>query len=92
MGELIRIAGTADVKPGAGMVAEVNGKAIALFNVEGAFFCHRQYLRPSGRPAGRRGGGRGCGNLPVAQLAVQRKDRHLRQQSLGESDRIRSHG
>ena len=37
MGELIRIAGTADVKPGAGMVAEVNGKAIAVFNVDGAF-------------------------------------------------------
>lgn len=38
MGELIRVAGTGDVKPGSGMVAEVNGKAIALFNVEGTFY------------------------------------------------------
>ena len=38
MGELIRIAGTTDVKPGSGMVAEVNGKTIALFNLDGAFF------------------------------------------------------
>lgn len=37
MGELIRIAGTEDVQPGSGMVAEVNGKSIALFNLDGAF-------------------------------------------------------
>ncbi|MCC2641862.1 MAG: Dioxygenase, ferredoxin subunit [Nitrospira sp.] len=37
MGELIRIAGTEELKPGSGMVAEVNGMSIALFNVDGAF-------------------------------------------------------
>ena len=37
MPEFVRVAGTDDVKPGSGMVAEVNGKAIALFNVEGKY-------------------------------------------------------
>jgi nitrite reductase (NADH) small subunit len=37
MPEFVRIAGTEDVKPGSGMVAEVNGKTIALFNVEGQY-------------------------------------------------------
>lgn len=38
MGDLVRIAGTADVPPGAGFTAEVNGQAIALFNVDGAYY------------------------------------------------------
>ena len=54
MGELIRIAGTADVKPGAGMVAEVNGKAIALFNVDGTFYAIDNTCVAPRRPAGRR--------------------------------------
>jgi nitrite reductase/ring-hydroxylating ferredoxin subunit len=37
MGEFVRVAGTADVKPGHGIVAEVNGKALAVFNVDGQF-------------------------------------------------------
>ncbi|HEU4686324.1 MAG TPA: Rieske 2Fe-2S domain-containing protein [Nitrospira sp.] len=37
MGEFVRIAGVDDVKPGQGMVAEVQGKTLALFNVDGAF-------------------------------------------------------
>jgi nitrite reductase/ring-hydroxylating ferredoxin subunit len=37
MPEFVRVAGTDDVKPGSGMVAEVNGKTIALFNVEGKY-------------------------------------------------------
>jgi nitrite reductase (NADH) small subunit len=37
MPEFVRVAGTDDVKPGSGMVAEVNGKTIALFNVEGMY-------------------------------------------------------
>lgn len=35
MAEFIRVAGTAEVKPGHGIVAEINGKTIALFNVDG---------------------------------------------------------
>jgi nitrite reductase/ring-hydroxylating ferredoxin subunit len=37
MPEFVRVAGTDDVKPGSGMVAEVNGKTIAIFNVEGTY-------------------------------------------------------
>jgi nitrite reductase (NADH) small subunit len=37
MAEFIRVTGTGDVKPGHGIVAEVNGKTLAVFNVEGVF-------------------------------------------------------
>jgi len=37
MAEFARVAGTADVKPGSGIVLEVNGQAIALFNVGGTY-------------------------------------------------------
>jgi len=37
MAEFVRVAGTADVQPGHGMVAEVNGKTVAVFNVDGVF-------------------------------------------------------
>ncbi len=37
MGEFVRVAGAADVKPGHGVVAEVNGKTLAVFNVDGTF-------------------------------------------------------
>lgn len=48
MAELVRVAGTADIKPGHGIVAEVNGKSLAVFNVEGTIHaidntcCHRE--------------------------------------------------
>ena len=37
MGEFVRVTGTTDVKAGSGIVAEVNGKTLAVFNVDGAF-------------------------------------------------------
>jgi len=37
MPEFVRVAGTDDVKPGHAMVAEVNGKSLAVFNVDGQF-------------------------------------------------------
>jgi nitrite reductase (NADH) small subunit len=37
MGEFVRVTGTTDVQPGQGIVAEVNGKTVAVFNVDGAF-------------------------------------------------------
>lgn len=37
MSEFVRVAGTADLKPGSGMVAEVNGRSIAVFNVDGTY-------------------------------------------------------
>ena len=37
MGEFVRVRGTTDVKPGDGIVAEGNGKTLAVFNVDGTF-------------------------------------------------------
>ena len=37
MGEFVRVTGTTDVKSGQGIVVEVNGKTLAVFNVNGAF-------------------------------------------------------
>jgi nitrite reductase/ring-hydroxylating ferredoxin subunit len=37
MAEFVRVAGRDDVKPGHGIVAEVQGKALAVFNVDGNF-------------------------------------------------------
>lgn len=37
MGEFVRVTGTTDVQPGSGIVAEVNGKTLAIFNVDGTF-------------------------------------------------------
>ena len=37
MADYVRVAGTGDVKPGHGLVAEVNGKTLAVFNVDGTF-------------------------------------------------------
>ena len=35
MAEFVRVAAAADVKPGQGIVAEANGKTLAVFNVDG---------------------------------------------------------
>lgn len=37
MGDFVRVASTADVKPGQAVVVEVNGKTLAVFNIDGAF-------------------------------------------------------
>ena len=37
MGAFVRVIGITDVKPGHGIVAEVNGKTLAVFNVDGTF-------------------------------------------------------
>src|SRR3989441_3216707 len=37
MGGFVRVTGTDEVKPGHGIVAEVNGKTLAVFNVDGTF-------------------------------------------------------
>ena len=52
MGEYVRVAGRDDVKPGHGMVAEVNGKTLAVFNVDGQFHVIDNTCAPSRRPAG----------------------------------------
>lgn len=37
MGEFVRVAGSGEVQPGHGIVAEVMGKTLAVFNVDGTF-------------------------------------------------------
>ena len=37
MGDFVRVASTAEVKPGQAVVVEVNGKTLAVFNVDGTF-------------------------------------------------------
>jgi nitrite reductase/ring-hydroxylating ferredoxin subunit len=48
MAEFVRVAAAEDVKPGQGIVAEANGKTLAVFNVDGTIHainntcCHRE--------------------------------------------------
>jgi len=37
MSEKVTVANTSDVAPGTGTVAEINGKSLAVFNVDGIF-------------------------------------------------------
>lgn len=52
MGEFVRVAGTADVKPGTGIVVDVNGQAIALFNLDGTFHAIDNTCAHRGGPLG----------------------------------------
>jgi nitrite reductase/ring-hydroxylating ferredoxin subunit len=52
MAEFVRVTGTADVKPGQGIVAEVNGKTLAVFNVEGTFYAIDNTCVHRGGPLG----------------------------------------
>jgi nitrite reductase/ring-hydroxylating ferredoxin subunit len=52
MAEFVRVTGTADVKPGQGIVAEVNGKTLAVFNVEGTFYAIDNTCIHRGGPLG----------------------------------------
>src|SRR5262245_61223780 len=38
MAEFVKVASTSDVSSGCGITVEVNGRAIALFNVNGAYY------------------------------------------------------
>lgn len=52
MGEFVRVAGTGDVQPGHGMVAEINGKSLAVFNVDGVFHVIDNTCAHRGGPLG----------------------------------------
>jgi nitrite reductase (NADH) small subunit len=52
MAEFMRVAGTGDVAPGSGMVAEVNGQSIAVFNVDGTFYAIDNTCVHRGGPLG----------------------------------------
>ena len=52
MAEFVRVAGTSDVKPGSGIVAEINGNAIAIFCVDGAYYAIDNTCVHRGGPLG----------------------------------------
>lgn len=52
MADFVRVAGTADLAPGSGLVAEVNGQSIALFNVGGTFYAIDNTCVHRGGPLG----------------------------------------
>ena len=56
MAKLTKVADTADLAPGQGKVVDADGKALALFNVDGTFYA-------IGNTCGHRGGPLGQGML-----------------------------
>ena len=52
MADFTRVAGTAEVAPGNGIVVEVNGQSIAVFNVEGTYYAIDNTCAHRGGPLG----------------------------------------
>jgi nitrite reductase/ring-hydroxylating ferredoxin subunit len=52
MAKLVKVASTLDLKPGAAMTVEVDGKAIALFNVAGKIYATDNTCLHQGGPLG----------------------------------------
>jgi nitrite reductase (NADH) small subunit len=52
MADYVRVAATTDVPPGTGLVAEVNGQALAVFNVNGTFYAIDNTCVHRGGPLG----------------------------------------
>ncbi len=52
MAEFVRVAGTGDVASGSGIVAEVNDKPIAIFNVDGTYYAIDNTCVHRGGPLG----------------------------------------
>ena len=52
MPEFIKVANTSDLPPGRGMVVEINGRPIALFNVNGEFYALDNTCMHRGGPLG----------------------------------------
>ncbi|MGH7204719.1 MAG: Rieske (2Fe-2S) protein [Nitrospiraceae bacterium] len=52
MAEFVKVTGTADVAPGSGVVAEVNGQSIAVFNVDGTYYAIDNTCVHRGGPLG----------------------------------------
>ncbi len=52
MAEFVKAARTSDVQPGSSKVVSVGGKALALFNLEGTFYCIDNVCVHRGGPVG----------------------------------------
>ena len=64
MGEFVKVANKSDLPPGEGMVVEVDGNRIALFNVNGEFYALDNTCPHRGGPLGE-------GYCDPANLTVQ---------------------
>ena len=71
MGEFVRVTGTGDVKPGHGIVAEVNGKILAVFNVDGTFHAIDNTCVHRGGPLGEGDVEGSSRDLSLARLAIR---------------------
>ncbi len=52
MPDFVRVAGTTDLAPGTGTVAEISGQAIAVFNLDGTFYAFDNTCVHRGGPLG----------------------------------------
>ncbi|MEW6248764.1 MAG: Rieske (2Fe-2S) protein [Nitrospirota bacterium] len=52
MAEYIRVIGTDDVPPGTGQVVEIDGRSLAIFNVDGTFYATDNTCAHRGGPLG----------------------------------------
>jgi nitrite reductase (NADH) small subunit len=52
MAAYVKVASTADLAPGQAIAVEVNGKAIALYNVDGTLYATDNTCRHQGGPLG----------------------------------------
>ncbi len=52
MADFVKVASTIEVTPGAGIVAEVSGQAIAVFNVDGTYYAIDNTCVHRGGPLG----------------------------------------
>jgi nitrite reductase (NADH) small subunit len=64
MSDFVKVTNTADLTPGNGMVVEVAGRPVALFNVDGVFYA-------LDNTCAHRGGPLGEGYVDPANLTVQ---------------------
>ena len=80
MPEYVRVIGVGDLSPGKGQVAEVNGREIAIFNVDGTFFAIDNTCAHRGGPLGE---GELEGDLSLARQGIQCPDWHLAYDSIG---------
>ena len=88
MGAFVRVTGTTDVKPGHGIVAEVNGKTFAVFNVDGTFHAIDNTCIHRGGPLGEGELEGGRRDLSLAWLAIRCLHGRLRGESRGESGTV----
>ena len=52
MADFVKVGKTSDIEPGSGKTVEVNGKPIAVFNIDGAFYAISNTCVHRGGPLG----------------------------------------